>query len=80
MATHCETVMIGSVRGPTAVESVPVMNGKRAVVKKASFGELLWRGDVTSVERTCAETAKRSTARGQNTSQSGSARVRRRQD
>ena len=42
MATHCETVMIGSVRGPTAVESVPVMNGKRAVVKGhrslSSFG------------------------------------------
>ena len=30
MATHCETVMIGSVRGPTAVESVPVMNGNSA--------------------------------------------------
>ena len=47
--------------------------------KRASFVELFCRGDVTSVERTCAETAKRSTARGQNISRGGSARVPRRQ-
>ena len=33
MATHCETVMYGSVRGPIKVETVPVMNGKRAAPK-----------------------------------------------
>ncbi len=56
MATHWETVTMGSVRGPTAVESVPVMNGNRAVWNSQSSGA---QQDRMVGEHTCAQAAER---------------------